>query len=129
MASRPQFGFVLEYVDDVASARPFYTDVLGLEVDRESPVFIQFSDPAGVSFAIASDEALSGQREPEVYWVVDDAAALQAELAASAEISYPLTQQPFGRVFGVKDPAGQTQFFVEFARDRPSTLVSEAVES
>jgi catechol 2,3-dioxygenase-like lactoylglutathione lyase family enzyme len=124
MSSKARFGFVLEYVDDVAAAKPFYTDVLGLQVERESPEFVQFSDPAGVNFAIASDASLSGTREPEVYWVVDDAAAAQQALPKSAEISHPLEQKPFGKVFGVKDPAGETQFFVEFARQRPSKQVA-----
>jgi catechol 2,3-dioxygenase-like lactoylglutathione lyase family enzyme len=121
MANKSRFGFVLEYVDDVAAAKPFYVDVMGLKVDRESPEFVQFSDPAGVNFAIASDESLSGTREPEVYWVVDDAAAAHQALPKSAEVSHPLEQKPFGTVFGVKDPAGETQFFVQFARQRPST--------
>jgi catechol 2,3-dioxygenase-like lactoylglutathione lyase family enzyme len=124
MASNPRFGFVLEYVDDVSTAKAFYTDVLGLKVERESPEFIQFADPAGVNFAIASDASLSGRREPEVYWVVDDADAAHKALPRSAEISHPLEQQPFGKVFGVKDPAGETQFFVEFAPERPSKHVA-----
>jgi catechol 2,3-dioxygenase-like lactoylglutathione lyase family enzyme len=123
MATKPRFGFVLEYVDDVASAKPFYVDVLGLTVDRESPEFIQFRDPAGVNFAIASDESLSGGRDPEVYWVVDDAAAVFAGLPETADVSLPPKEMPFGTVFGVKDPAGETQYFVEFARERPSKPV------
>jgi len=123
MASKPRFGFVLEYVNDVDAAKQFYVDVLGLTIERNSPVFIQFRDPAGVNFAIASDEALGGRRAPEVYWVVDDAEAAYEALPASAEVSYPLAQKPFGTVFGVQDPAGETQFFVEFARERPSASV------
>ena len=123
MASKPRFGFVVEYVDDVAAAKTFYVDVLGLKVERESPEFIQFADPAGVNFAIASDESLSGQRKPEIYWVVDDAAAARNALPRSADVTHPLEQKPFGTVFGVNDPAGETQFFIEFARQRPSVPV------
>jgi predicted enzyme related to lactoylglutathione lyase len=124
MPSKPRFGFVLEYVDDVASAKTFYVDVLGLTIDRESPEFIQFTDPASVNFAIASDESLSGGRDPEIYWVVDDATALFADLSGKANVSLPLTTKPFGIVFGLEDPAGQTQFFIEFARNRPSQPVN-----
>lgn len=119
----PRFGFLLKYVDDVNAAKTFYTDVLGLKVDRESPVFIQFTDEAGVKFAIASDASLSGTRAPEIYWVVDDAAAALAALPSSARITHPLHAEPFGQVFGLEDPAGQTQFIVEFARERPSKAV------
>jgi predicted enzyme related to lactoylglutathione lyase len=126
MTNQPRFGFVVEYVDDVATAKSFYTDVLGLTIDRESPNFIQFSDPAGVNHAIASDESLSGSGDPEIYWVVDDAGALFERLATKAEVTLPLTTKPFGTVFGLKDPAGQTQFFIEFARSRPSQAVSSS---
>jgi predicted enzyme related to lactoylglutathione lyase len=124
VANQPRFGFVVEYVDDVATAKSFYTDVLGLTIDRESPEFIQFVDPAGVNHAIASDQSLLGGRDPEMYWVVDDATALFDRLASKADVSFPLTTKPFGTVFGLKDPAGQTQFFIEFVRERPSQAVS-----
>ena len=123
MASGPRFGLIVEYVDDVAAAKPFYTDVMGLTVEREDPAFIQFSDAAGVNLGIASDASLSGTRQPEVYWVVEDAEAALHALPKSAEISYPITEQPFGTVFGVRDPAGQPQYFLEFARERPSAAV------
>jgi catechol 2,3-dioxygenase-like lactoylglutathione lyase family enzyme len=123
MTSVPRFGFVLEYVDDVTAATEFYVDVLGLQVDRESPEFVQFRDPAGVAFAIASDASLSGTRKPEIYWVVEDAAATLAALPKGVKVSHSLEAKPFGKVFGVTDPAGETQYFVEFARNRPSQKV------
>jgi hypothetical protein len=30
---------------------------------------------------------------------------------------------PFGTVFGIKDPDGQTRYLVEFAKQRPSQSV------
>ncbi len=118
MTTKAKFGFVIEYVKDIESARKFYVDVLGLEVERYAPVFIQFSN-----FAIASDESLSGSRDPELYWLVDDAEAAFKDLSQKGEISLPLKQMPFGKVFGIKDPSGQTQFMLEFAKDRPSRPV------
>jgi len=50
----PKFGFVLEYVTDIEATKRFYVEVLGLEVERSSPAFIQFNN-----FAIASDESMS----------------------------------------------------------------------
>jgi hypothetical protein len=115
MNSKAKFGFVLEYVMDIEAARRFYVDVLGLEVERISPVFIQFNN-----FAIASDESMSGTRDSEVYWLVDNAEAAFKDYSQKAEITVPLKQMPFGKVFGIKDPAGQPQYLIEFARDRPS---------
>jgi len=116
----PRFTFALEYVPDMEAAKRFYVDVLGLEVEREAAVFVQFKDQAGARFAIASDEPLSGERGPELYWVVDDAEAAFGALAPRAEIRLPLTQMPFGLVFGLADPAGHPHYVVQFAPNRPS---------
>lgn len=123
MSSNTRFGMVLEYVADVAAAKPFYTDILGLQVDREHPAFIQFKDEQGVAIAITSDEAM-GDGAPELYWLVDDADAAYAELSGKAEVSLPLKEMPFGKVFALKDPAGQPQYLVEFAEERPSQQVT-----
>ena len=118
MSNKAKFGFVLEYVTDIQATKRFYVEVLGLEVERSSPTFIQFNN-----FAIASDESMSSTRVPEVYWVVDDAEAAFKDFSQKEEISMPLKQMPFGKVFGIKDPAGQPQYLVEFAKDRPSQPV------
>jgi catechol 2,3-dioxygenase-like lactoylglutathione lyase family enzyme len=123
MPIKPRFGFVVEYVPDIEAAKRFYVDVLGLEIERDHPVFVQFKDPAGARFAIAGDEPLSGSGQPELYWLVDDAEAAFGELHQRAEVGLPLKEMPFGKVFGIKDPAGQPQYLLELARDRPSRPV------
>jgi len=118
MSNKAKFGFVLEYVTDIEAARRFYVEVLGLEIERYSPTFIQFNH-----FAIANDESMSSTRDPEVYWVVEDAEAAFKEFSQKGEISTPMKQMPFGKVFGIKDPAGQPQYLIEFAKVRPSAAV------
>ncbi len=122
MTSGPRFGFTLEYTDDIAAMKRFCTDVLGLEVERDHPVFVQFRDRRGTAFAIASDESLGGA-EMELYWLVDDAEGAYDELVQKAEVSLPLQQRPFGKVFGIRDPAGRPHYLIEFAPDRPSRPV------
>ena len=109
-------------VDMEASLR-FYVEVLGLEVDREAPTFVQFKDQAGANFAIASDESTGGSGADELYWLVDDAEAAHADMSRKAEVSVPLRELPFGKVFGIKDPAGQPRYIIELARNRPSRQV------
>jgi predicted enzyme related to lactoylglutathione lyase len=123
MTIKARFGFVLEYVSDIEAVKNFYVDVLGLEVERYAPVFVQFTDKAGANYAIASDESMAGGREPEMYWLVDDAEAAFGELSKKAEVSMPLRQLPFGKVFGIKDPVGQAQYILELAANRPSQPV------
>ena len=118
MASTPEFGFVVEYVDDIEAARRFYADVVGLRVEREHPTFVQFEH-----FAIASDAPVGGTGEPEVYWIVDDVQAAFARISAEAEVVQPLTELPFGTAFAVRGPAGSPRYFLQFAAERPSRAV------
>jgi catechol 2,3-dioxygenase-like lactoylglutathione lyase family enzyme len=118
MRDLPRFGFALEYVRDIEAATRFYVDVLGLEVERTHPTFVQFKN-----FAIASDEAMSESRETELYWLVDDAEAAFSELSQQAEVSMPLKQLPFGTVFAVNDPDGRPCYLLQFAQQRPSQAV------
>jgi catechol 2,3-dioxygenase-like lactoylglutathione lyase family enzyme len=121
MPASPRFGFVVEYVDDLAAAKRFYTETLGLAVEREAPNFIQFEH-----FALATDESMDGRRQLEVYWLVPDAQAALAELRPHAPITLELRELPFGKVFGVRDPAGQPRYLLELSRNRPSQAVAPA---
>lgn len=118
MSTKAEFGFYLEYVPDIEAAKRFYVDVLGLEVERYHPTYVQFKH-----FAIANDASMSGTREPEVYWLVEDAEAAFRDLSQKAEVVMPLKQMPFGKVFGIKDPAGRPLYLLEFAQNRPSQAV------
>ncbi len=118
MSIQATFEYVLEYVNDLEAAKQFYVDVLGLKVERYHPTFVQFKH-----FAIASDESLSGNRSPEQYWVVENAEQAFNELSGKAEILLPVTQKPFGKVFSIKDPAGQPLYLLEYAKNRPSQAV------
>ncbi len=118
MSIQAKFGFVLEYVTDIEAAKRFYEQVIGLKVERYHPTYVQFNH-----FAIASDESLSGNRSPEHYWLVDDAEQAYSELSQKGEVLIPLAQKAFGKVFAIKDPAGQPLFLLEFSRNRPSQAV------
>ncbi len=121
-ASAARFGFPLEYVSDVETAKPFFVDVLGLEVERDHPTFVQFKAGDGARYAIASDQPMdpAAAARTELWWVVDDAEAAFREMSSRAEVSLPLRQMPFGTCFGIKDPAGQVHYVLEFAPARPS---------
>lgn len=120
LTTQPRFGFALEYVPDIEAAKRFYVEVLGLEVEREAPVFVQFKDRAGGRFAVACDESMTSERGLELYWPVDDLEAASHEVSLKAEICMPLKTLPFGKVLGIKDPAGRSQFLIEFSSNRPS---------
>jgi catechol 2,3-dioxygenase-like lactoylglutathione lyase family enzyme len=115
MSNAPKFGFVVEYVKDIDAATRFYVDVMGLELQRTSPTFVQFQN-----FAVATDQPLGGKGEPELYWLVDDAQAAFDDMSRKANVIRPLEQLPFGRVFGIEDADGRPRFVLELAANRPS---------
>jgi predicted enzyme related to lactoylglutathione lyase len=115
----PKFGFAIEYVTDIQASTRFYSEVLGLQIQRTSPTFVQFEH-----FAIAGDESMDGKNELELYWLVEDAEAAFAELARTASVSLPLKQLPFGKVFGITDPDGRPRYLLELATNRPSQAVA-----
>jgi catechol 2,3-dioxygenase-like lactoylglutathione lyase family enzyme len=121
MSSTPEFGFAIEYVTDIEASTRFYTDVLGLRVERSAPSFVQFEH-----FAIATDQPLGGIDEPELYWLVDDAEAAYTDLSRKGKISLPLKQLPFGKVFGISDPDGRPRYVLELAANRPSQPATPA---
>ena len=88
---------------------------MGLELERYHPTYVQFG-----MFAIANDASMSGSRDPELYWLVDDAEEAFRELSKKAEVVAPLKQMPFGKVFSIKEPGGRPRYLLELARERPS---------
>jgi catechol 2,3-dioxygenase-like lactoylglutathione lyase family enzyme len=120
MRRAPKFGFAVEYVSDIEAAKRFYEGVLGLEVERTHPTFVQFAH-----FAISSEKSLTGGRETELYWLVEDAEAALSELSKHVEITLPMKQMPFGKVFGIKGASagGEPRYLLELAANRPSKSV------
>lgn len=114
-----KFGFVVRYVKDMAAAKQFYAEVLGLAVEREHPDFIQFD-----RFALAADKPMDGQAGQEVFWLAEDADEALHLLSEKAELCFPLTQFPFGRVFGITDPDGLPRYILELSKNRPSRPVT-----
>jgi catechol 2,3-dioxygenase-like lactoylglutathione lyase family enzyme len=120
---KAQFAFAIEYTQDIPTTKRFFTDVLGLQVDRDHPTFVQFKDAHGAAYAIASDAPMGTGDVPELWWMVDNAEAACAEMSKSAEIAMPIRELPFGKCFGIKNPNGQIHYLLEFAANRPSQQV------
>ena len=124
MATNARFAFPIEYTKDIDGTKRFFTDVLGLQLDRDHPTFVQFKDASGAAYAIASDAPMDKGDAPELWWTVDNAEQALAEMSQKAELAMPLREMPFGKCFGIKDPTGQVHYLLEFAAQRPSQEVS-----
>jgi predicted enzyme related to lactoylglutathione lyase len=118
MKTSPQFGFAVEYVKDIEAATRFYTDVMGLQVERAAPTYVQFEH-----FGITNEQRMAPGAGPEIYWLVDDAEAAFKEISGHGAIGTPLTQLPFGRLFTVQDPDGMPCYVLQLAEARPSAAV------
>ena len=108
--------FVLAHVADLATARAFYTEKLGLTVELEQPGFVQFARPGGEGawFALSEDANARAFSDPEFWWYVDDADGACAQLAErGVEIAEQPHDMPFGRVFSIHDPAGSALYMME----------------
>jgi len=102
-------NFVMLYVPDIEKARAFYTEKLGLVVEDEQPTFVQFKQNAdmGAIFSLAEQADVSPYKGVELWWMVDNADATYATLVnRDVEIVSQPSDEPFGRAFSVKDPAG-----------------------
>ena len=119
MNEKPRFGFVVEYVRDIEAAKQFYVESFGLKVERTHPMFVQFEH-----FAIASDDSLGPGKEREVFWLVDDAERAREVISQHATVTHGLEQKPFGKVFGVRGPAGKKCFVLELSKNHASQAVA-----
>jgi len=109
--------FVMLHTDDIAAARAFYADRMGLTVVTDSPTFLQFASPTGKGADLAVGALTPDvSHEPELWWYVDDVDAAHATLVTQgAAIVAPLTDMPFGRFCATKDPAGYTVYLLQLA--------------
>lgn len=103
-------NFIMLHVPDIAAATAFYTEKLGLALEGQAPDFVQFLPPNGngAIFALSKGEA-APSTGTELWWYVDNADATLAELKAKGvEVVDEAKDEPFGRTFSIKDPAGYT---------------------
>jgi predicted enzyme related to lactoylglutathione lyase len=104
-------NFVMLPVPDIEQARAFYTEKLGLIVEDQQPGFVQFKQQAGMGAIFALEEKSDAipHQGIELWWMVDKADATYAALVSYGveAVSQP-TDEPFGRAFTIKDPAGNT---------------------
>ena len=101
--------FVMLHIPDLEQARAFYTEKLGFAVEGQQPGFVQFKKHAdtGALFALLEQAGVSPHHGVELWLLVDKADATYATLVSNGvEIVNQPSDEPFGRAFTIKDPAG-----------------------
>lgn len=95
---------------DVARAKPFYQDALGLDLLMDHGWIQTYGTPATMSVQLSvASEGGSGTAVPDLSIEVDDLdAALERIKAAGFSIEYGPVNEPWGvRRFYVRDPFGK----------------------
>ena len=95
---------------DLAAARRFYGDVLGLDVVMDHGWIATYGAPAQMSVQVSiATEGGSGTPVPDLSIEVDDLdAALEGMRAAGFAVEYGPASEPWGvRRFYVRDPLGK----------------------
>ncbi|CEJ11020.1 Glyoxalase-like domain protein [bacterium YEK0313] len=95
---------------DVAAARRFYGDVLGLDILMDHGWIATYGTPAQASVQVSvATEGGSGTPVPDLSIEVDDLdAAFEGMRAAGFAIEYGPANEPWGvRRFYVRDPLGK----------------------
>jgi predicted enzyme related to lactoylglutathione lyase len=104
------------HVDDIASAKSFYADYLGLSVEEFDMGWVaRYTSPAtGANIQLVTRDA-SAPENPVVSVKVDDVeAALEEARRCGYEIVHPLTTEPWGvRRFFVRAPDGNVVNIVQ----------------
>jgi catechol 2,3-dioxygenase-like lactoylglutathione lyase family enzyme len=104
---------VVLYVRDMERAIRFYRDTLGLEPDFESEHWTTFRTGASTLALHATDRREPGSGEPDPNFLVNNADAERARLAAAGVEVSELREPVAGtRVFDARDPDGN-RFSIE----------------
>jgi len=101
--------FVMLHVPNIEQARTFYTEKMGFAVEDQQPGFVQFRQHEGMGaiFALQEDAGTAPHKGVELWWMVDNTDATYATLVSqNVEIVSQPSDEPFGRAFIIKDPAG-----------------------
>ena len=101
--------FVMLHVPNVEQARTFYIEKMGFAVEDQQPGFVQFKqhEGKGAIFALQEATGAAPHKGVELWGIVDNADATYATLVShDVEIVSQPSDQPFGRAFSIKDPAG-----------------------
>jgi predicted enzyme related to lactoylglutathione lyase len=103
-----KLDFVLLHVRDMAAERDFYAETFDLQLEGQSPDFVQFlPQGGGAIFALSREGQPTPTATIELWWEVADVDAMHVALVKrGVEIVSAPKDEPFGRALLVKDPEG-----------------------
>ena len=101
--------YVVLATDDLARAREFFVEQLGLVPDGADETFVQFPGGAGTTFGLLQERELAG--ETLLYFQVADAdRAYHTWRERGVRMVSEPQDRPFGRTFAFLGPDGRTLY-------------------
>jgi len=109
---------IVVFVTDLAAARKFYVDLLGLPLAQESVTMLELTPPGGTALGVAlalTDDArkLVGRHTGITFSISGIEAFCRALAADGARFVEPLDVSPWGKMAVVADPDGNQFALVE----------------
>lgn len=102
-----ELNIVIIHTPDIAAARTFYAETLGLKVQNETPDFLLIESQHGKGSTLGVGMGEPSDGGPEIWWRTEDTDALHALLISrGVRILQEPMDEPFGRSLIFSDPAG-----------------------
>lgn len=111
MSTQPTLDFVVINVSDIEASFRYYTETLGFTSDpaQSGPNFRYLKGaPGGIDFGLNQADAEHPVGPVELYFKTRELENLRAELVAKHVAASPIQHPPFGDIFSVPTPNGET---------------------
>lgn len=111
MATQPALDYVVIRVSDLAASTRYFTETLGFTLvsDESGSNFSYLKGaPGGIDFGLMPVDENAKQGDVELYFKTHDLEGLRAELIGKSVEPSPIMHPPFGTIFTVTSPEGQT---------------------
>jgi catechol 2,3-dioxygenase-like lactoylglutathione lyase family enzyme len=111
MSTQPTLDFILINVSDIEASFRYFTETLGFETvpEENAPTFRYLKGaPGGIAFSLRQADGEHQTGQIELYFKTHDLEGLRAELVSKQVAASPILHPPFGTIFTVPSPNGET---------------------
>lgn len=111
MSTQPTVDFVVIYTADLDASFRYFTQTLGLETkeDESGPDFRYITGaPGGIDFGLMPADAEHRAGQVDLYFKTHDLEGLRTTLLDKGVAASPIMHPPFGTIFTVPSPDGET---------------------
>lgn len=111
MSAQPRLDYVVIRVSDLVASTRYFTETLGFTLvsDESGPNFSYIkSAPGGIDFGLMPVDENTKPGHVELYFKTPDLEGVRAELLGKGVEASPIMHPPFGTIFTITSPDGET---------------------